>query len=186
MGDNNGTLPYCTDHSSMTTELTSRNQLLCNNDDVDVRDILSYEYDLDDLTHVYSSNNSDVEHACAGCDTPPCRESKYSIAYSGGTRLALRFAQQVEAELDLTEESIQNNLIAITINYGTIQYALMKESKSQSFSGLVSDLGGQLGFFMGISIISVVELVIELIGLRLLPRFLFGNTKLYGVGQKQD
>ena len=42
-----------------------------------------------------------------------------------------------------------------------------------------------MGFFMGISLISIVE-VIELLFLRVLPRFCWGDTRLYGIGQRKD
>ena len=85
---------------------------------------------------------------------------------------------------DDDSELLSTNLVVIHINFASIQYEKTTETKSTSTWQLFSNLGGSFGFFMGISIISIVELFVELIGLRLLPR-LWGVTSLYGIGQKE-
>ena len=80
---------------------------------------------------------------------------------------------------------LSNNLAVIHINFASIQYIQTTETKSTSTWQLFSNLGGSFGFFMGISIISIVEFFVELIGLRLVPR-LWGRNELYGIGQRKD
>lgn len=162
IGDPNGGLQYC--NSTTIAPFSS----------INVTD--------DGSCEVFRNDNTLAD---CFCETPPCSEQKYDVSYSGAS-ISKSFTQQVESLVSLPSGSVSENLVCITINYGTIQHEEFQESKSTSFSQLISDLGGQLGFFMGISIISVAELFIELFGLRLLPRFLFGNNKLYGLGQKQD
>ena len=79
---------------------------------------------------------------------------------------------------------IYNNFMHIHVNYDSIRYKETTESKSSGVWQLFSNLGGSFGFFMGISLISIVVLVVELMGLRLLRR-LWGEKRLFGIGQKK-
>jgi hypothetical protein len=72
------------------------------------------------------------------------------------------------------------NFASIHVNFQSIRYDETTETKATSRS---SNLGGSFGFFMGISLISICEFFVELIGLRLLPR-LWERPQLYGIGQR--
>ena len=93
-----------------------------------------------------------------------------------------KYAQTTKDNPSIVE--ISNNFVAIHVNFDSIQYEKTTESKSTSVWQLFSNLGGSFGFFMGISIISIIEFFVELLGLRLLPR-LRGKKLLYGIGQKK-
>ncbi|KAL3933869.1 MAG: hypothetical protein SGARI_003604 [Bacillariaceae sp.] len=134
----------------------------------------------------YKYCNGSIVHPPSTLTTTSIFEQRYHVTYSGAATIANAFGEMLEMQMNVTEGSVDDNLVSVTINYGSIQYDKTTESKATSYSGLISDLGGQLGFFMGISIISIAELLVELIGLRLLPRWLFGRTQLYGVGQQYD
>lgn len=130
--------------------------------------------------------DDDLESLCTGCSVPPCEEEVYLAQYSTA-RVSLKASQQIENLYDATADglsSMASNFVGIIVNYHSIDYDLTTESKATSLSQMISNMGGNFGFFMGISMISLVELVVELIGLRLLPR-LWGNRQLFGIGQKQ-
>ena len=120
---------------------------------------------------------------------PPCQEQIYSMSYSAGriSQTKMNDAKPSSSTTTMDDddsELLSTNLVVIHINFASIQYEKTTETKSTSTWQLFSNLGGSFGFFMGISIISIVELFVELIGLRLLPR-LWGVTSLYGIGQKE-
>ena len=118
---------------------------------------------------------------------PPCQEQIYTMQYSAGriSQAKMNNANPFSSTaMNDDPELLSTNLVVIHINFASIQYESTKETKSTSTWQLFSNLGGSFGFFMGISIISIVELFVELIGLRLLPR-LWGVTSLYGIGQKK-
>mmetsp|Transcript_30923 Transcript_30923/g.45724 ORF Transcript_30923/g.45724 Transcript_30923/m.45724 type:complete len:531 (+) Transcript_30923:125-1717(+) len=122
---------------------------------------------------------------CTGCSVPPCEEEVYFSQYSAA-RISIKAAQSIENEYNSTRDemtSFASNYVRILVNYRFIEYELMTESKATSTSQLISNLGGNFGFFMGISMISIIEFM-ELLCLRLLPR-LWGNRQLFGIGQKQ-
>jgi len=120
---------------------------------------------------------------CESCSIPPCEEEIFYTTYSSA-RVAIKATVQLEDELGLDPGQFSENFVQVHVNYDLIRYQLITESKATTAAQMVSNLGGNMGFFMGLSMISVVEIFIELLGLRLIPR-LFGNTHLYGVGQKK-
>jgi len=133
-----------------------------------------------------SINDDDVSicQTCAYPPLPPCKEQTYTTSYSAG-RISQNLIQETANQQQETNfNELSNNLAVIHINYASIQYTSTTETKSTSTWQLFSNLGGSFGFFMGISIISIVEFFVELIGLRLIPR-LWGREELYGIGKKK-
>lgn len=143
-----------------------------------------------------SMNDDDILSICQTCaypPLPPCKEQTYTTSYSAGRISQKKIEEAKQLTSSATGSSMQgqdynelsNNLAVIHINFASIQYIQTTETKSTSTWQLFSNLGGSFGFFMGISIISIVEFFVELIGLRLVPR-LWGRNELYGIGQKKD
>lgn len=120
---------------------------------------------------------------CTSCAIPPCKERTYTARHSGG-RISQKALDSVAKMTNTSVEEIYSNFVHVQVNYDSIRYEETTETKSTSVWQLLSNLGGSFGFFMGISLISIVELVVELIGLRLLPR-LWGEKRLFGIGQKK-
>ncbi|KAJ1354695.1 hypothetical protein KIN20_011696 [Parelaphostrongylus tenuis] len=51
----------------------------------------------------------------------------------------------------------------LEIYYEQMSYEILKESESYSIVNLVSDVGGQMGLWMGASVLTAIEIVIFLI-----------------------
>jgi Amiloride-sensitive sodium channel len=85
----------------------------------------------------------------------------------------------------LTEEEVLQNTVSVQINFESIREERVSESKVMSKTQLLSNIGGQMGVFLGVSFISLIELFGELMVFRLLPR-LGGDRRLYGIGSKSD
>ncbi|KAL7636962.1 UNVERIFIED_CONTAM: hypothetical protein RMT77_012720 [Armadillidium vulgare] len=58
-----------------------------------------------------------------------------------------------------------NSTVRFRVYLQNLMYELIKESPSYSFDTLISNLGGNLGLFVGMSIVSMVELVVFIIDL---------------------
>lgn len=71
-------------------------------------------------------------------------------------------------------------MVVLQINYDAMRQGIVTESRSLTFSQLMGNIGGQMGLFLGISVISIME-VGELVLMRLIPR-LWGERRLYGLG----
>jgi hypothetical protein len=106
------------------------------------------------------------------CSLPPCYEELYPTRSSALELLA-----------NQTDEDTAETVMVL-INYEAIREEKVTEVRAQTYSQLLSNIGGQMGLFMGISVISLIELFGELPPLRLLPR-LWGDRRLYGVGSKE-
>ena len=61
--------------------------------------------------------------------------------------------QHINEEEPVTDEELEDNVVALQINYDSIRYESTTESKSTTVSTMISNLGGSFGFFMGISMI---------------------------------
>ena len=121
------------------------------------------------------------------CSKPPCQEELYS-ASSTSLDFSQRYVDQIIDDLDddddFTEdlqEQVPSNYMSVSINYDTIRYKVLTESKAMTFSQLLGAIGGSMGLFLGISLISVMEVVADLGILRLIPH-IWGDRRLNGVG----
>jgi hypothetical protein len=68
--------------------------------------------------------------------------------------------------LDLTYEKFTENSLSLNVYYSALSYIKLTETPTTSIIDLFSGIGGLLGLFAGISILSfieIVELTIELI-----------------------
>ena len=55
--------------------------------------------------------------------------------------------------------SVKNNLVRVTIYYDTLSYTQFEEKAAMGFENLIGVLGGHLHLFLGMSLLSFVELI---------------------------
>ena len=60
------------------------------------------------------------------------------------------------------QNSVRNYLVKVTVNYNQLEYTYIQEQPSKEIFALVGEIGGNFGLFIGISILSVTE-VLELL-----------------------
>jgi len=151
-------------------------------DDPIQADILDYCADYGECYRALAQAAHDdptADGACESqCSHPPCTETVYD------TRSSL---MQIAPLVDMTGTVVENlqDYVNLTINYEALRENQVTETKAQTFSQLLSNIGGQMGLFLGISVISLIELCGELLILRLIPR-LWGDKRLYGIGSKDQ
>ena len=56
-------------------------------------------------------------------------------------------------------QKIENNLVRVSFYYDTFSYTQVEEKAAMSFENLIGALGGHLGLFLGMSLLSFVELI---------------------------
>ena len=129
------------------------------------------------------ANESNIlENECSdSCSLPTCQHTEYR-----GSTVEVAFAKNWLNNFDyeaynISKQYLMENFVSITVNFDKIEYELLTESKAVSFAQLLGSIGGSMGFFLGISLLSVFELVGDLGFMRLLPRR-FGYRHLNGVG----
>ncbi|CAK8691202.1 unnamed protein product [Clavelina lepadiformis] len=95
-----------------------------------------------------------------GC-SQPCDEVRYSSTLSYST-----FPSQIAAvgllpilnNSAITAGYLKTNLVGLSVYYDTLSITTSVESKAVTASGLISDVGGQFGLWIGISVVTFFEI----------------------------
>ena len=110
------------------------------------------------------------------CDQMPCKIVQFISSVSYLTFPAAKATNSVVQFFDFDMD-----VPIIFVNYQSLLVEEWTEQKSTTRAELVSNLGGQLGLFGGISFISIFEIFGDLLFFRLIPR-LFGFRGVRGIG----
>ncbi|XP_071941021.1 acid-sensing ion channel 5-like [Antedon mediterranea] len=89
------------------------------------------------------------------CDCPvPCKYTTFdtSVNYASIPN------KNAEADFDATPAYITENFILLDVYYAELNFQEYKQNAAMTFSALLSDIGGQLGLFIGASVITFAEL----------------------------
>ncbi|XP_022086802.1 acid-sensing ion channel 5-like isoform X2 [Acanthaster planci] len=103
----------------------------------------------------------------AGCGCPlPCNYSEFRTSLSMATLPSNNLRDEIWEELrqegindTLPETYIRDNWILLDVYYETLNYEKYVQSEAITPSALISDIGGQLGLFLGASFITVTEVL---------------------------
>lgn len=121
-----------------------------------------------------------TSYADCNCTKPPCREFEFPMR-STSAQMSRRFQRSVESYLNVTENYMADNIVFVTLNYESMIQQTVEETRAQSPYELMAAIGGVTGLYMGMSLVSIIEVFGELLGLHLLPR-LWSDDRLYGIG----
>ena len=128
-----------------------------------------------------TGNQSSIDYTKCEC-RPHCYEEVYKLTVSRSTwpqnwqtRSFARLIKGVEEkELNLSAEEIRDRLIKVVIYYEDFMETIYEEIPLYNILSIVSDLGGQMGLFLGASLLSLAEIVALMIGV--MKRKLFGKA----------
>ena len=111
---------------------------------------------------------NDVKTKCAGYCPQECTNVKYSTSvhtasyptdqYTEWLKLQTNFISKFSNQGNLATQ-IQHTVAKINVFYNDISYIALTEAATISWDSVLGNVGGQLGLFIGISVLSVVELV---------------------------
>ncbi|CAH1783640.1 unnamed protein product [Owenia fusiformis] len=93
---------------------------------------------------------------CPQC-TVACEEVEYPVSLSYATFPNHNIAKELFEIFDVTEDYIRDNIVELDIYFRDLYRHLTKMSPAVTPSGLLSDLGGQMGLFVGMSILTLFE-----------------------------
>lgn len=106
--------------------------------------------------HPLVDNNPDVrarvEHCKSRCYVP-CQFTRYQMKLSDAPLHALGYKYL----LDYYNTTI-DNIIDVALAYPALDYTEFKQDLSKSFDELISDLGGQIGLWLGASMVTIIQL----------------------------
>ncbi|XP_071798797.1 acid-sensing ion channel 1-like [Asterias amurensis] len=69
-------------------------------------------------------------------------------------------AELVDDLSAVEEKYIKDNMVILSVYYEELNFQLYEQTKAYSLSALVSDIGGQLGLFLGASFITLAEILV--------------------------
>lgn len=94
-----------------------------------------------------------------GC-TIACNQSLFDITTTYSTYPALGDIAELAQIYNTTQEIIGNSFLSVRVFFSELIMVTEVTQRSYSLTALVSDIGGQFGLFLGLSIISLTEFVI--------------------------
>ena len=97
-----------------------------------------------------------------GCDClHPCESITYGYQLSTLYYPAPMIVDRARAQnwTHQTEEDIHKNMLQLYIYYGSMQTSLIQQVPAYFLQELVANIGGQLGLFLGASIITLMEML---------------------------
>ncbi|XP_059425076.1 acid-sensing ion channel 1-like isoform X5 [Carassius carassius] len=91
------------------------------------------------------------------CDTP-CNMTRYGKELSFVKIPSKASAKYLAKKFNKTEQYIAENILVLDIFFEALNYETIEQKKAYEIAGLLGDIGGQMGLFIGASILTILEL----------------------------
>ncbi|KAJ8016288.1 hypothetical protein DPEC_G00005640 [Dallia pectoralis] len=91
------------------------------------------------------------------CETP-CNMTRYSKELSFVKIPSKASAKYLAKKYNKSEQYIADNILVLDIFFEALNYETIEQKKAYEVAGLLGDIGGQMGLFIGASILSILEL----------------------------
>ncbi|KAK7904895.1 hypothetical protein WMY93_017502 [Mugilogobius chulae] len=92
------------------------------------------------------------------CETP-CNLTRYGKELSMVKIPSKGSARYLSRKYDKTEDYIRDNFLVLDIFFEALNYETIEQKKAYDVAGLLGDIGGQMGLFIGASILTVLEIL---------------------------
>ncbi|XP_048869088.1 acid-sensing ion channel 2-like isoform X2 [Brienomyrus brachyistius] len=95
-------------------------------------------------------------HRCV-CRTP-CNMTRYNKELSMVKIPSKTSARYLEKKFNKSEKYIAENILVLDVFFEALNYETIEQKKAYEVAALLGDIGGQMGLFVGASILTVLEL----------------------------
>ncbi|KAM6934673.1 acid-sensing ion channel 4-A isoform 3-T3 [Xenentodon cancila] len=92
------------------------------------------------------------------CETP-CNFTRYGKELSMVKIPSKGSARYLSRKYDKSEDYIRDNFLVLDIFFEALNYETIEQKKAYDVAGLIGDIGGQMGLFVGASILTVLEIL---------------------------
>ena len=118
----------------------------------------------------YNFSKSDLNDLCDNACPFQCKTINYKLGLSSSVFPTLSYAKALQIndavfsfhtdvnDSDLIEMA-KNGYLKVILNYENLYYTSVDEVPAMTLNDLLGNLGGQLGLFIGISFLSLIELI---------------------------
>ena len=108
---------------------------------------------LEDICCVVEQFHSPITCDCEAACSAVLYETSMSYSYFPADYRSVELADV----FNITPDTFPTNHLAVNIYFETLNIETQTTSNAYSFIALLSDIGGQLGLFLGVSVISIME-----------------------------
>ncbi|KAM4687731.1 acid-sensing ion channel 1C-like isoform 2-T2 [Discoglossus pictus] len=91
------------------------------------------------------------------CDTP-CKTVRYGKELSMVRIPSKAAAKYLAKTYNKTEDYIAENILVLDIFFEALNFETIEQKKAYEVAGLLGDIGGQMGLFIGASILTILEI----------------------------
>uniref|UniRef100_A0A8C9VN03 Acid-sensing ion channel 1 n=1 Tax=Scleropages formosus TaxID=113540 RepID=A0A8C9VN03_SCLFO len=91
------------------------------------------------------------------CETP-CSMTRYGKELSFVKIPSKASAKYLAKKFNKSEQYISENILVLDIFFEALNYETIEQKKAYELAGLLGDIGGQMGLFIGASILTILEL----------------------------
>ncbi|CAL8287890.1 unnamed protein product [Boreogadus saida] len=91
------------------------------------------------------------------CRTP-CNMTRYNKELSMVKIPSKTSARYLEKRFNKSEKYITDNILVLDVFFEALNYETIEQKKAYEVAGLLGDIGGQMGLFIGASILTILEL----------------------------
>ncbi|KAK5614237.1 Acid-sensing ion channel 4-A [Crenichthys baileyi] len=92
------------------------------------------------------------------CETP-CNLTRYGKELSMVKIPSKGSARYLSRKYDKSEDYIRDNFLVLDIFFEALNYETIEQKKAYDVAGLLGDIGGQMGLFIGASILTILEIM---------------------------
>ncbi|XP_055047940.2 acid-sensing ion channel 2 isoform X1 [Misgurnus anguillicaudatus] len=88
----------------------------------------------------------------------PCNMTRYNKELSMVKIPSKTSARYLEKKFNKSEKYITDNILVLDVFFEALNYETIEQKKAYEVAGLLGDIGGQMGLFIGASILTILEL----------------------------
>uniref|UniRef100_A0AAY5EDY1 Acid sensing ion channel subunit 2 n=1 Tax=Electrophorus electricus TaxID=8005 RepID=A0AAY5EDY1_ELEEL len=88
----------------------------------------------------------------------PCNMTRYNKELSMVRIPSKTSARYLEKKFNRSEKYITDNILVLDVFFEALNYETIEQKKAYEIAGLLGDIGGQMGLFVGASILTILEL----------------------------
>ncbi|XP_051904343.1 acid-sensing ion channel 2 isoform X1 [Hippocampus zosterae] len=100
---------------------------------------------------------SATESSSCMCRTP-CNVTRYNKELSMVKIPSKTSARYLQKKFNKSEKYIADNILVLDVFFEALNYETIEQKKAYEVAGLLGDIGGQMGLFIGASILTILEL----------------------------
>ncbi len=121
---------------------------------------------MDDFDKFFST--ADLKQVCESACPQKCNSIEYELSVSTATFPTLSYLKNLQAVSDILPKNLSDSelkdfgregMLKLIVNYDDLYYTSIDESQKKTFEGLIGELGGSLGLLIGLSVLSLIEII---------------------------